>query len=183
MFVKYNNFCQDHATQNLLASIPFESIIEVKGTVLARPKEMINKNQKTGEIEVLADTFKVVNKSNEVLPFNIREFQRAKESLRMQYRYLDLRFPEMQRNLRMRSEVLMKMREFLTNNHFVDVETPTLFKATPGVSCAFFQKNICYWVILGCSRVYCTYKVPRTILFTRTEPTAVQTNVDGWRHR
>lgn len=114
-----------------------ESIIEVKGTVLARPKDMINKKQITGEIEVLVVNFKVVNKANEILPFNIREFQKAKESLRMKYRYLALRFPDMQRILRVRSSLLMKMRECLINNHFVDVETPTLFKATPGVS--FFQ--------------------------------------------
>lgn len=105
----------------------------MKGTVLARPKEMINKNQSTGEIEVLVDQFKVVNKAKEPLPFNIREFQRAKESLRIQYRYLDLRFSQMQRNLRARSNLLMKMRQFLINNFFVDIETPTLFKATPGV--------------------------------------------------
>lgn len=94
---------------------------------------MVNKKQPTGEIEVLLENFNVVNKAKEVLPFNIREFQKAKESLRMKYRYLDLRFPEMQRNLRVRSSILMKMREFLINNNFVDVETPTLFKATPGV--------------------------------------------------
>lgn len=52
----------------------------------------------------------------------------------MQYRYLDIRFPQMQRNLRVRSKLLMKMREFLIDNYFVDVDTPTLFKATPGVS-------------------------------------------------
>lgn len=94
---------------------------------------MINKKQATGEIEVSVEKFKVLNKATDKLPFNVREFQKAKEPLRMQYRYLDLRFPQMQRNLRVRSEVLMKMREFLVNNHFVDVETPTLFKATPGV--------------------------------------------------
>lgn len=95
---------------------------------------MYNKKQATGEVEVLVDELKVLNASKDNLPFNIREFQKAKESLRMQYRYLDLRFPQMQRNLRVRSQMLMKMREFLVNSHFVDVETPTLFKATPGVS-------------------------------------------------
>lgn len=117
-----------------MKSVTLESIIQVQGTVLSRPKDMINKKQSTGEIEVLVDKLKIVNKAKDNLPFNIREFQKAKEPLRMQYRYLDLRFPQMQRNLRLRSSVLMKMREFLVNNHFVDVETPTLFKATPGVS-------------------------------------------------
>lgn len=83
---------------------------------------------------MVVDDFQVVNKAKDVLPFNIREFQKAKEALRMQYRYLDIRFPQMQRNLRVRSKLFMKLREFLIDNHFVDVETPTLFKATPGVS-------------------------------------------------
>lgn len=104
---------------------------------MARPKDMVNKKLQTGEIEILADTFNVINIAKEILPFNIRQFQKAKESLRMQYRYLDLRFPYMQRNLRVRSSFLMKIREFLTNNYFIDVETPTLFKATPGVSATF----------------------------------------------
>lgn len=117
----------------MLETIALESIIEIRGTVVARPENMINKDQLTGEIEVFLDTLKVVNKAKEFLPYNIREFQKAKESLRMKYRYLDLRFPNMQKNLRVRSNILMKMREFLIGNHFVDVETPTLFKATPGV--------------------------------------------------
>ncbi|KAJ8960723.1 hypothetical protein NQ318_020015 [Aromia moschata] len=123
---------KDSESQKLIEAVPLESIIQVKGTVLCRPKDMINKKQKTGEIEVLVNNLKVLNKAKHKLPFNIREFQKAKEGLRMQYRYLDLRFPQMQRNLRVRSTLIMKMREFLINNHFVDVETPTLFKATPG---------------------------------------------------
>ncbi|KAL1490501.1 hypothetical protein ABEB36_013183 [Hypothenemus hampei] len=93
---------------------------------------MINEKQQTGEIEVLVEEFQLINRAKDTLPFNIREFQKAKEALRMQYRYLDIRFPQMQRNLRIRSKLFMKFREFLINNHFIDVETPTLFKATPG---------------------------------------------------
>ncbi|XP_022908417.2 aspartate--tRNA ligase, mitochondrial [Onthophagus taurus] len=119
--------------QDLFESLPYESIVKVEGIVIKRPQDMINKNQETGEIEVLIDKAIILNKSKDNLPFNIREFQKAKESLRMQYRYLDLRFHEMQRNLRVRSEILMKMREFLINKvGFVEIETPTLFKATPG---------------------------------------------------
>lgn len=96
---------------------------------------MINPKQTTGEIEVLIENLTVLNSAAEQLPFNIREFQKANEAKRMKHRYLGMRFAEMQRNLRLRSAVLMKMREFLVNDcHFVDVETPTLFKATPGVS-------------------------------------------------
>uniref|UniRef100_A0A8C8CB12 Aminoacyl-transfer RNA synthetases class-II family profile domain-containing protein n=1 Tax=Oncorhynchus tshawytscha TaxID=74940 RepID=A0A8C8CB12_ONCTS len=67
------------------------------------------------------------------LPFEIKDFVKKSESLRMQYRYLDLRSSQMQYNLRLRSQLVMKMREYLCNVHgFVDVETPTLFKRTPG---------------------------------------------------
>ncbi|XP_066260697.1 aspartate--tRNA ligase, mitochondrial-like [Euwallacea similis] len=118
--------------QNKIQRTPYESVIQVKGTVLARPKDMINVKQKTGEIEIQVDELQVINQARDVLPFSIREFQMAKEALRMQYRYLDIRFRQMQRNLRIRSKLFMKMREFLINNHFVDVETPILFKATPG---------------------------------------------------
>ncbi|CAH1116419.1 unnamed protein product [Phaedon cochleariae] len=123
---------EDTSTKELLKTLPLESIMEVRGTVSLRPKNMVNENQSTGEIEVKVENLIVVNKVLDELPFNIRSFQKAKESLRMRYRYLDLRFSQMQRNLRVRSELLMKMREFLINNHFIDVETPTLFKATPG---------------------------------------------------
>ncbi|XP_050307458.1 aspartate--tRNA ligase, mitochondrial [Anthonomus grandis grandis] len=118
--------------KELLKNIPYESIIQVKGTVRSRPKDMINTRQATGEIEVLVNSLEVLNKAQDNLPFNIREFQKAKEALRMQYRYLDIRFPQMQNNLRVRSKVLARMREFLIGNDFIDVETPTLFKATPG---------------------------------------------------
>ncbi|XP_066157513.1 aspartate--tRNA ligase, mitochondrial [Euwallacea fornicatus] len=118
--------------QNTIERTPYESIIKIKGTVSARPKDMINVKQKTGEIEIQVDELQVINQARNVLPFSIREFQMAKEALRMQYRYLDIRFRQMQRNLRIRSKLFMKMREFLIANHFVDVETPTLFKSTPG---------------------------------------------------
>lgn len=112
----------------------FESIIKIEGTVLSRPEQMRNKKQATGDIEVFVEKLSVLNKAADKLPFNIREFNIPKENLRMQYRYLDLRFPFMQHSLRARSQMLMKMREFLVNScGFVDVETPTLFKKTPGV--------------------------------------------------
>ncbi|KAF5288014.1 hypothetical protein FQA39_LY15543 [Lamprigera yunnana] len=123
----------DSEMQKIIKNLSFESIIKVEGTVLSRPKEMINKNQMTGEIEVQIESLTVLNKAADNLPFNLREFQKAKEALRMKYRYIDLRFSEMQKNLRMRSKFLMDVRTFLVNNcGFIEVETPTLFKTTPG---------------------------------------------------
>ncbi|XP_014253266.1 aspartate--tRNA ligase, mitochondrial isoform X2 [Cimex lectularius] len=116
-----------------LGNACLESVILVKGKVKKRPDSQVNKNMSTGEVEVIADDFTVLNQSNNKLPFSIRDYQKANESLRMKYRYLDLRFPSMQRNLRLRSEILMKMRNFLAcERGFVEVETPTLFKKTPG---------------------------------------------------
>ncbi|XP_072297024.1 aspartate--tRNA ligase, mitochondrial [Eucyclogobius newberryi] len=115
-----------------LSEIPVESVIKVKGTVQQRPPGQENKDMLTGQIEVLAESIEILNISNK-LPFEIKDFVKKSESLRMQYRYLDLRSSRMQRNLRLRSELVMKMREYLCNVHgFVDVETPTLFKRTPG---------------------------------------------------
>lgn len=131
--IEFLNFLQDEVTRKKIEKVSLETIIQIKGTVLARPKDMINSKLSTGEIEVLIDDIKVLNHASD-LPFNIRGFQKPKEAMRMQYRYLDLRFPEMQKNLRERSNLLFKVRQFLVNSDFVDVETPTLFKATPGVS-------------------------------------------------
>lgn len=96
---------------------------------------MHNEKMKTGSIEVSVESLEVLNESLPQLPFNIRNYNVPKEALQMQYRYLALRFPDMQRNLRMRSRVTSKMREYLVDHcGFVDVETPTLFRRTPGVS-------------------------------------------------
>uniref|UniRef100_A0A7N6A1S5 Aminoacyl-transfer RNA synthetases class-II family profile domain-containing protein n=1 Tax=Anabas testudineus TaxID=64144 RepID=A0A7N6A1S5_ANATE len=115
-----------------LCDLTAESVIKVTGTVRRRPVGQENKGMPTGEIEVLAEDVEVFNVCRQ-LPFEIKDFIRKSESLRMQYRYLDLRSSQMQKNLRLRSKLVMKMREYLCNVHgFVDVETPTLFKRTPG---------------------------------------------------
>lgn len=116
-----------------IETIPFESILKVTGLVLARPIGMINETMATGSIEVVLKSLIVLNESKKNLPIEMRTFNRAKEGLRLEYRYLDLRFSDMQKNLRTRSKVLMKMREYLINHcGFVEVETPTLFRRTPG---------------------------------------------------
>lgn len=115
-----------------LCDLPVESVIKVSGTVQQRPPGQNNKNLPTGQIEVLAESIEIFNISK-TLPFEIKDFVKKSEFVRMQYRYLDLRSSRMQRNLRLRSELVMRMREYLCNVHgFVDVETPTLFKRTPG---------------------------------------------------
>ncbi|KAM4655561.1 aspartate--tRNA ligase, mitochondrial isoform 1-T7 [Amazona ochrocephala] len=126
---------QDEAhshVKNLLSNAPVESVVRVTGIVSPRPPGQENPKMPTGDIEVKAETAEILN-SCKKLPFEIKDFIKKSEALRMQYRYLDLRSFQLQYNLRLRSRVVMKMREYLCNLHgFVDVETPTLFKRTPG---------------------------------------------------
>ncbi|XP_047446318.1 aspartate--tRNA ligase, mitochondrial [Mugil cephalus] len=118
--------------KTLLCDLTVESVVKVTGTVKQRPAGQDNKGMPTGEIEVLAENVEVFNVCQK-LPFEIKDFVKKSETLRMQYRYLDLRSSQLQENLRLRSQLVMKMREYLCNVHgFVDVETPTLFKRTPG---------------------------------------------------
>ncbi|XP_071762374.1 aspartate--tRNA ligase, mitochondrial [Centroberyx gerrardi] len=122
----------EHSLKATLCDLTAESVIRVTGTVRQRPEGQENKEMPTGEIEVRAESVEVFNACRK-LPFEIKDFVKKSESLRMQYRYLDLRSSQMQHNLRLRSQLVMKMREHLCNTHgFVDVETPTLFKRTPG---------------------------------------------------
>lgn len=115
-----------------ISDIPLETVVKVIGTVASRPKDTINPSMATGEVEIIIDHLEILN-SVVKLPFNLRNYQKPKEQLRLQHRYIDLRFPEMQSNLRLRSTMLHNMRRFLIENHgFVEVETPTLFCRTPG---------------------------------------------------
>ncbi|XP_064004290.1 aspartate--tRNA ligase, mitochondrial isoform X2 [Pogoniulus pusillus] len=118
--------------KELLSNAPVESVVRVTGVVSPRPPGQENPKMPTGDIEVKAETAEILN-SCKKLPFEIKDFIKKSEALRMQYRYLDLRSFQLQYNLRLRSRVVMRMREYLCNLHgFVDVETPTLFKRTPG---------------------------------------------------
>uniref|UniRef100_A0A8C5R8P6 Aspartyl-tRNA synthetase 2, mitochondrial n=1 Tax=Leptobrachium leishanense TaxID=445787 RepID=A0A8C5R8P6_9ANUR len=118
--------------KTLLSEAPLESVVLVKGTVIARPPGQENPRMSTGKIEVQVKQAQVLNICKK-LPFEIKDFIKKSEALRMQYRYLDLRSSQLQYNLRLRSSMVMKMRAYLCNQHgFVDVETPTLFKRTPG---------------------------------------------------
>uniref|UniRef100_A0A8C6FVN8 Aspartyl-tRNA synthetase 2, mitochondrial n=1 Tax=Moschus moschiferus TaxID=68415 RepID=A0A8C6FVN8_MOSMO len=120
------------SVKKILCEAPMESVVQVSGTVISRPPGQKNPKMPTGEIEIKVKTAKLLN-SCKKLPFEIKDFMKKTEALRLQYRYLDLRSVQMQYNLRLRSQMVMKMREYLCNLHgFVDVETPTLFKRTPG---------------------------------------------------
>ncbi len=110
-----------------------ECVVNITGKVRQRPAGTNNSKIPTGEIEVAATVLEVLNMA-EVLPFPVDDPEvaaKVNEELRLQYRYLDLRRPEMARNLRVRSKVATATRNYLDEQGFLEVETPTLFKSTP----------------------------------------------------
>jgi len=107
-----------------------EYVLGVKGKVIARPDNMLNPNMKTGAIEVLIDELCIFSKAR-TPAFQIEDRVEASESIRLQYRYLDLRRPQLQKNLLARHKATMAIRKYLDNNGFVDIETPFLTKSTP----------------------------------------------------
>jgi aspartyl-tRNA synthetase len=107
-----------------------EFIIAVRGTVRKRDPKSVNTHMGTGEVEVAASAFKLLNVSK-VPPFVIADEVQASEELRFKYRYLDLRRPEMQRNLKLRHEAALLVRNFMSANGFYEIETPCLGKSTP----------------------------------------------------
>jgi len=114
-----------------LSEMTKESVVKVVGKVMPRPKENINTKLDTGDIEVCPEKIQVLNTCKE-LPFPIGSFVKKGEAIRQQYRYLDFRTEQMQNHLRMRSNLVSKMRMFLEKNYFVEIETPTLHHHTPG---------------------------------------------------
>ncbi|HOW65851.1 MAG TPA: aspartate--tRNA ligase [Candidatus Paceibacterota bacterium] len=110
-----------------------EYVIAVTGKVRRRPEGTTNPKIATGEVEVAVSSLTVLNQAD-VLPFQVDDPEvasKVNEELRLKYRYLDLRRPEMIRNLRMRSKVAIATRQHLDEQGFLEVETPTLFKSTP----------------------------------------------------
>ncbi len=108
-----------------------EYVIQIKGTVRARPEGLENPELDTGAIEVAAESITILTES-QTPPFYIyEEGEEAREAIRMKYRYLDLRRPRMQRNIVLRHSVVKYIRDFLDARGFVEIETPILFKTTP----------------------------------------------------
>ncbi len=107
-----------------------EYVIKLSGNVRLRDAETVNANIATGMIEVMADEIEVLN-SAKTPPFYIQDNIDTDENLRLKYRYLDLRRPEMQRNLILRHKVTKLMRDYLDSRDFLEIETPMLTKSTP----------------------------------------------------
>lgn len=122
----------DHAGEDFAKAeaIRSEYVIKVHGVVRLRSEETINPNLATGEVEVVAKELEVLN-SAKTPPFYIQDGIDVDENLRLKYRYLDLRRPEMQRNLMLRHKVTKLMRDYMDNHDFCEIETPMLTKSTP----------------------------------------------------
>ena len=125
------------------ARLHSESVIEVHGRVRVRPTGTENPKIATGQVEVMVTRLVVLNHA-EVLPFVIDDpdvAARVNEETRLKYRYLDLRRPDMTRNLRLRSKVAIATRSYMDEQGFLEVETPTLFKSTPEGAREFLVPN------------------------------------------
>ena len=110
-----------------------ETVIMVSGIINERPKDSINKNLSTGELELKVKDLQILNQIKKNLPFpvSIHDYENTKEELRLKYRYLDLRRGKLLENLKTRHKIIKVAREFLDNFGFTEVETPLLTKSTP----------------------------------------------------
>lgn len=107
-----------------------EYVLVVKGVVRERSADTINPKMATGEVEVVVSEMRVLNKAK-TPPFYVEDGIDVDEMVRLKYRYIDLRRPEMQRNLIMRHKIIHEIREFLDGHDFLEIETPILTKSTP----------------------------------------------------
>lgn len=107
-----------------------EFVVCIKGEVRHRPAGTINKDLASGEVEIIASELTILNPSAP-LPFNVDEYQEVGEEVRLRYRYIDLRRPEMAHRIKIRAKITRFIRHFLDEHGFLDIETPVLTRSTP----------------------------------------------------
>jgi aspartyl-tRNA synthetase len=110
--------------------VKLESVIKISGVVRPRPDGMVNAQMQTGAVEVVADVLEILNPAKP-LPFQLDQAAQAGDELRLRYRYVDLRRPEMIHNLVLRHKTAQSVRQYLSERDFLEVETPLLIKTTP----------------------------------------------------
>ena len=119
---------KENALFNASNALGREFVVQISGSVAERTSK--NKNIPTGDVEIIADDLKVLNKS-EVPPFTIEDNTDGGDDLRMKYRYLDLRRPSVRKNLELRHKMAFEIRRYLDSQGFLEIETPILVKSTP----------------------------------------------------
>ena len=128
--VVFDEAAMNEGTFHKAESLRNEFCIAVRGKVRARSEETINPNIETGEVEVVCAELRILNKAK-TPPFYIQDDIDVDEKVRLKYRYLDLRRPEMQKNIILRHRVTKIMRDYFDRNGFLEIETPMLCKSTP----------------------------------------------------
>jgi len=118
-------------SEGLLAGLNKETVISVSGTVVKRDEETYNPNIATGEIELRAESIKILGKSLNVLPFEIDSSTETGEDVRLKYRYLDLRNPKVHSNIVLRSEIIKCLRNQMERMGFLEIQTPILANSSP----------------------------------------------------
>lgn len=121
----------DDQIMTALRKLHFETCIQVTGEIRLRRDKDINHEQSTGEVELNIESIKVLNQAPQELPFQVRDDQNVSSDMRLKYRYLDLRRPHMQRNLRIRHEIVQTVRDVFNSLGFLEIETPLLIRSTP----------------------------------------------------
>jgi len=115
---------------NVAKKLGLEDVIGVKGIVVARPEDAVNKDISTGEIDIEVSEIIVYNESSPP-PFDINDRNSAMEDHRLKYRYLELRTKDLQKNFVLRHKASQAVRQYMSNDNFIEVETPILMKSTP----------------------------------------------------
>ena len=118
------------AAHQVAEGVRSEYVLAIKGKVIPRPEGTVNPNMKTGEVEIQVSECKLLNRSKP-LPFMLDEHSEVNENIRLKYRYLDMRRPQLAQNLILRHQVAQVTRQYLTENGFLELETPFLTKSTP----------------------------------------------------
>ena len=116
---------------SMLNDLTRESTVSITGTVRARTDDMVNKNMKTGEIEIVLKTIDVLGKCASVLPFEINHSKDSTEDTRLKYRYLDLRNSEVHENILFRTKVIDELRKIMKSMDFTEIQTPIITATSP----------------------------------------------------
>ncbi len=115
---------------NLAHQLRNEYVVQIIGKVRHRPEGTINKLLSSGQVEIDASEINLLN-SSESLPFDIDDYHEVSEEIRLRYRYLDLRRPDMAKKIKMRSQITQYLRQFMNQHNFLEIETPMMTKTTP----------------------------------------------------